>query len=370
MAVDKGLVINYTLPNLIKAFEGFMKQFTLNDFDFELPQDLIAQIPVAKRDASRLLVVKDGQISDLMFFDIIEEFKEGDVLVFNDTRVIASHLSGYKLNKQGGKTTLSFNLMKQEGNDTWACLVKGAKKLAIDDEIIISGSLKAQVINKALTGEVILKFNLSGEKLFDALEDEGSTPLPPYINGGKEREGDRERYQTVYASKKGAVAAPTAGLHFTEEIIDKLKKKGVNIAFITLHVGGGTFLPVKCNDIKDHKMHSEVLEISKEAAQMINSAKRVFAVGTTSLRTLEGVFAKIGKIDEYKGETDIFITPGYEFKVVDALITNFHLPKSTLLMLVSAFAGFDEMKAAYSHAIKNRYRFFSYGDASLLYLKK
>jgi len=336
----------------------------VDDFDFDLPRELIAQRPVSPRDASKLLRI-DEELSDHIFADLPDMLNEGDLLVFNNTRVIPARLKGKR-----GEAGVEVTLHKHEGEGTWIAFAKGAKKLRIDDMIIFDDDFSAQVLHKD-GGEVTLKFNRSGANLMEALEAHGGMPLPPYIKReGLADERDKSDYQTVFAEKEGAVAAPTAGLHFTPELLEKLKAKGVQFAYVTLHVGAGTFLPVKVDDVADHKMHAEFGVIDEETAKQVNDTHanggRIVAVGTTSLRLLESAGCADGVLHSFEGDTDIFITPGYQFKIVDMLTTNFHLPRSTLFMLVSAFAGFDRMKAAYDYAIQNGYRFYSYGDGSLL----
>lgn len=337
----------------------------LSDYNFHLPSELIAQHPLEKRDQSKLLHLSDT-IKDLKFHNIIDLLKEGDVLVFNDTKVIPAKLFGHIINSLGAKSKISLNLNRKISSNSWSAFAKPAKKLSVDSEIIFSDHLRCTVEEKLENGEVIIKFNIHDEELLKAINQIGKIPLPQYIRKGISSEEDVDNYQTVYAQNAGAVAAPTAGLHFTHELINRIKAKGIKIAYVTLHVGAGTFLPVKTENIEEHKMHSEIIMIDKKNAELIKSAKRVLAVGTTSVRTLESIATMFGEIKEYCGETDIFITDSYKFKVVDILITNFHLPKSTLLILVTAFAGFDKIMCAYKHAINNKYRFFSYGDACWL----
>lgn len=336
----------------------------VDDFDFHLPKELIAQRPVSPRDASKLLRIADG-LSDHTFADLPDFLEKGDVLVFNNTRVIPARLKGKR-----GEAGIEVTLHKHEGEGTWVAFVKGAKKLKIEDTIVFENDFSAEVLGKD-GGEVTLRFNKAGAALMEALEAHGGMPLPPYIKReGLADERDKSDYQTVFAEKEGAVAAPTAGLHFTPELLDRLKVKGIEFAYVTLHVGAGTFLPVKVDDVADHKMHAEFGVIDQATADLVNDAHdkghRVVAVGTTSLRLLESAGREDGVLEAFEGDTDIFITPGYKFKIVDMLTTNFHLPRSTLFMLVSAFAGFDQMKNAYEYAIENGYRFYSYGDGSLL----
>jgi len=331
-------------------------------FDFDLPESLIATEPASPRDAARLLIISDV-LQDSFIRDLPQFLKAGDVVVFNDTRVIPARLLGKR-----GDAKVEILLHKCRQGQTWQCFAKPAKRLKIGDEIIFAPDFKAQVIEKLASGEVLLKF--SEDNFYTKLELYGHMPLPPYIHRG-DNKTDIANYQTVYARHAGSVAAPTAGLHFTQKLLDAIDAMGVTRAHVTLHVGGGTFLPVKAEDTDDHVMHSEYATISPETADAINRARvsggRVIAVGTTSLRTLESATDKNGVLKDFCGETDIFITPGYKFKIVDMLLTNFHLPRSTLFMLVSAFAGLERMNNAYAHAITNRYRFYSYGDACLLY---
>lgn len=338
----------------------------VTDYDYHLPEELIAQTPVEPRDSSKLLVVdrKNHKLEDKIFRDVIDYFKEGDVLVRNSTKVIPARLFGQK--ETGG--ILEVFLLKRIELDTWEVLLRPAKKLKLGQVLYFGENkeLKAELLEIREDGNRILKFYFDGvfEEVLDKL---GQMPLPPYI---RERLEEKDRYQTVYAQKGESVAAPTAGLHFTEELFAKLKEKGVEIVDVYLEVGLGTFRPVQVDDVLDHKMHSELYEVPAESADIINRAKaegrRVIAVGTTSIRTLESAVGKDGKVEAKKDDTEIFIYPGYEFKVVDALITNFHLPKSTLLMLVSALAGKDFIFEAYEKAVKDKYRFFSFGDAMFI----
>ena len=339
----------------------------VSDFDFELPKERIALYPAEPRDSARMLVVGEGgHMADEGVRDLLSHLRSGDVLVMNDTRVIPARLKGKR-----GEAKIEVTLHKRIDNSTWAVFARPAKKLRVGGEVNFDGLL-ADVVEKRDAGEVILRFQT--DDAMSAIEGVGEMPLPPYIASQRiEGNEDKATYQTVYAREKGAVAAPTAGLHFTPELLEAIRAKGVEIVFLTLHVGAGTFLPVKVDDVKDHKMHAEWGEITPDNAEKLNKARsqggRIVAVGTTSLRLLESAASDDGVVHPFKDETAIFITPGYRFKAVDLLMTNFHLPKSTLFMLVSAFAGADEMKAAYGHAIDNGYRFYSYGDASLLYPK-
>lgn len=336
-----------------------------SDFYFDLPEELIAQHPIKDRDQSRLLLVnrKDGEISHKHFTDIVEYLNEGDTIVLNETKVMPARIYGHR---PGKDEKIEVLLLKRQG-DTWQCLVKPGKKMKVGNEIIFSDKLKGQVVDIIEDG--IRLIDLSYDGIFEEILDEiGQMPLPPYIH---EELKDKNRYQTIYAKYYGSAAAPTAGLHFTEDLLNKLKEKNVNIAKLTLHVGLGTFRPVKEDDILDHKMHEEVYKIDKENADLIRqtreNGKRVIAVGTTSVRTLESVYKKHGKIVEDSGSTDIFIYPGVEIKAVDGIITNFHLPESTLIMLVSAFWDRENILKVYDQAVKEKYRFFSFGDAMFLY---
>ncbi len=345
----------------------------LSDFDYYLPEELIAEKPLEKRDESKLLFCnKNSQLSEYIFKDIINFFNKGDVIVFNNTKVIPARLEG-NINQKKCEITLLKNISNIENKSVWTALCKPAKKFVIGEVFEIAENFKAKIINKNFN-EIQLEFNFSETEFYQKLSKYGLMPLPPYIaKKRKADETDKINYQTVYAEKEGSVAAPTAGLHFTEELLEKLKEKGVILSFITLNVGAGTFLPVKVEEITDHKMHSEYFEITEETANIINKAKKnnnkIIVVGTTSLRALESAPFENGEIKPFFGDTDIFIYPSYKFKIPDFLITNFHLPKSTLLMLVSAFIGYQEMQDLYKFAVQNKYRFFSYGDACLLELK-
>ena len=337
----------------------------VEDFDFYLPKDLIAQTPLLKRDSSRLLVLdkETGEIVHKHFTDIIDYLNEGDTLVLNDTKVIPARLIG---EKEDTKAVIEVLMLRDEGNDVWECLCKPAKRVKIGTIVKFGDKLKAKCVY--IGEEGIRKFELIYEGiLYEILDELGEMPLPPYIH---EKLADKDRYQTVYAKNIGSAAAPTAGLHFTKELLQKIKAKGVNVAYITLHVGLGTFRPVSVENIDDHKMHSEFYVMSGEVASLLNETRKnghkIISVGTTSTRTLETVMNLYGEFKASSGFTDIFIYPGYEFKGVDKLITNFHLPKSTLVMLVSAFAGKENIFNAYSEAIKERYRFFSFGDAMFI----
>ena len=338
----------------------------VSDFYFDLPEELIAQTPILKRDNCRLMVVdkKTGEIEHRIFKDIIDYLNEGDCLVLNNTRVLPARLIG---EKEGTKGKIEFLLLKRIEKDTWEILVKPGKRAREGARFIFgNGDLKGEIIKVLDEGERIVRFYYEGifEEVLDRL---GHMPLPPYI---KETLKDKEQYQTVYSKEIGSAAAPTAGLHFTEELLDKIKNKGIKIVFVTLHVGLGTFRPVKVESIEEHNMHAEYYQMTKETADIINETKRrgnrVIAVGTTSNRTLETIADEKGIVKEQSGWTDIFIFPGYKYKVVDGLITNFHLPESTLIMLVSAFASKEIIMNAYYKAIENKYRFFSFGDAMLI----
>ena len=352
-------------------------------FDFELPEDRIALRPVRPRDAARMLVVRPGAVAeyeDRHVADLLDLLRPGDVLVFNDTKVIPAKLTGTRTRKDGSVATIHVNLHKRISRATWAAFARPAKRLRIGDEIVfgkgknacVLGALDATVRGIGEGGEVTLAFDLAGSDLDGAIAARGAMPLPPYIASKREADlDDLDDYQTVFASAAGAVAAPTAGLHFTRDLLAKLADKGIAERFVTLHVGAGTFLPVKTDDTGGHKMHTEWGEVDEATAAFLNQVHenggRIVAVGTTSLRLLESAAGPDGVVRPFKGETDIFITPGYQFRAVDVLMTNFHLPRSTLFMLVSAFSGLETMQRAYAHAIAGGYRFYSYGDASLLY---
>ncbi len=336
------------------------------DFDYELPEHLIAQTPIQKRDTSRMMVLdkKTGEIEHRHFHDIVDYLGENDVLVLNDTKVMPARIYGVK---EETNAAIELLLLKEMENDTWECLTKPAKRVKIGSVISFGdGRLKALCIEEKEEGIRVFKLDYEGI-LYEILDSLGEMPLPPYIH---EKLQDKDRYQTVYAKNVGSAAAPTAGLHFTKELLEELKKKGVTILYITLHVGLGTFRPVNVEDVTKHKMHSEFYAMSKEVADTLNQAKkdgkRIISVGTTSTRTLETIVNKYGKFEECSGWTDIFIYPGYTFKAIDSLITNFHLPKSTLIMLVSALAGKEHILNAYHEAVKEEYRFFSFGDSMFI----
>jgi len=335
------------------------------DFYYELDESLIAQTPIEKRDTSRLLVYnrETHETVHRVFSDIIEYLHAGDVLVINDTKVIPARLYGIK---KGTDRAVEFLLLRRLSLDTWDIICKPGKKLRIGDKVIFSNKLTAEILEKKEDGVTEVRFAFNG--VFEAILDElGEMPLPPYIH---EKLEDKSRYQTVYAREQGSAAAPTAGLHFSPELLGKIEKKGVVITRLTLHVGLGTFRPVKVHNLDEHVMHSEHYEVSEQAAADINKARqngaRIIAVGTTCVRTLESTADKTGVVHAGSGETNIFITPGYHFKAVDALVTNFHLPESTLIMLVSAFAGRGRTLSLYKDAVEKRYRFFSFGDAMLI----
>jgi len=346
----------------------------LSDFDFDLPEDRIALRPARPRDAARLLhIPADGETADHGMLDLPDLLQPGDLLVLNDTRVLRAALSGFRMARSadGGDVSVSINLHKRVASDCWRVFAKPGKRLREGDKIVF-GDLSAIVEAKSEVGDFLLKFNASGEALANAIQSAGSLPLPPYIASKRAVDAaDDDDYQTRFAAddKTESVAAPTAGLHFTDRLMAALKARGVETATVTLHVGAGTFLPVKTENVSEHQMHAEWCEISDSSADLINRAKsegrRVIPVGTTALRTLESM-AKAHRIQAGTMDTDIFITPGYKFQVTDALLTNFHLPKSTLFMLVSALAGLERMQGAYAHAIASNYRFFSYGDACLI----
>jgi S-adenosylmethionine:tRNA ribosyltransferase-isomerase len=354
-------------------------------FDFDLPEDRIALRPAEPRDSARLLVVRDGALADHAIRDLPGFLRPGDALVFNDTRVIPARLSGVRQRIGPDGETLSVEveatLHHRDAPDAWSAFMKPGKRIKPGDRIRFGvhgdaacdlGRLDATVVDKADDGLVSLRFDLSGSMLDAAIRDVGVMPLPPYI-AAKRPEDDRDRsdYQTVFAEHDGSVAAPTAGLHFTPALLEAIRARGVSTHAVTLHVGAGTFLPVKADDTADHRMHSEWGEVSPGTATALNAVHaaggRIVCVGTTSLRLLESATTPDGGVQPFHGDTAIFITPGYRFRAADVLMTNFHLPKSTLFMLVSAFAGLETMKAAYAHAVATGYRFYSYGDGSLLF---
>ncbi len=358
----------------------------LDDFDFDLPDELIALRPASPRDSARLLVVEPARpLRDLSVRDLPGELRRGDVLVLNDTRVIPARLKGVR-RREGSEVAVDATLHRRLAPHLWSAFMRPGKRLAVGDRIAFGetgareigdracllGSLDATVKAKGEGGELTLAFDLSGPDLDAAIAERGAMPLPPYIAARRaEDEKDRADYQTVYAAEDGSVAAPTAGLHFTPELLQRLAEAGVGWAFVTLHVGAGTFLPVKTETVAEHRMHAEWGEVDAATARRLNEVRaaggRIVCVGTTSLRLLESAATEGGEIRPFLGETAIFITPGYRFRAADGLMTNFHLPKSTLFMLVAAFAGLETMRAAYAHAIATGYRFYSYGDSSLLW---
>lgn len=333
----------------------------VSDFDFNLPEELIAQTPLENREASKLLVVDDYNLEDKHFYDIVDYLHEGDVLVLNDTKVLAARLFGTKEDTGARVEVLILDI------DTGECLVGNARVVKLDTIVSFGdGRLKAKCIGIGEEGIRYFEFIYEGIFL-EVLESLGEMPLPPYIH---ENLKDKDRYQTVYSQDLGSAAAPTAGLHFTKDLLKKIEAKGVTVTYLTLHVGLGTFRPVKVDEVLEHKMHKEKYNMTKETAAILNAAKkdnrRIIGVGTTSVRTLETIYNKYDQFEATSGESDIFIYPGYEFVAVDAIITNFHLPKSTLLMMVSAFTSLDIIQNAYAHAIENKYRFFSFGDSMFL----
>jgi len=334
-----------------------------DDFDFDLPEELIAQTPLEKRDSSKLLILDDGKITHEHFNNIVDYLDKDDVLVLNDTKVIPARLYG---TKEDTGAVIEILMLKDLNNNVWECLVKPAKRVKLNTVVNFSDKLKAECVYVGEDGIRHFKLIYDGI-LYEILDELGTMPLPPYIH---EKLKDKDRYQTVYAKNIGSAAAPTAGLHFTKELLKKIEDKGIKILYITLHVGLGTFRPVSVSDVTKHKMHSEFYQMSKEVADILNEAKKsnkkIISVGTTSTRTLETIMNLYGEFKECSGNTDIFIYPGYKFKAIDGLITNFHLPKSTLIMLVSALAGKENIMNAYNEAIKNKYRFFSFGDSMFI----
>ena len=336
-----------------------------DDFDFYLPENLIAQTPLEKRDSSKLLVLDKvtGNIEHQSFSNIVDYLKEGDVLVLNDTKVMPARILG---TKEDTGAVIELLMLKETDKDVWEVLSKPAKRIKIGTIVKFSDKLKAECIGIGEEGIRIFKFIYNGI-FYEILDELGEMPLPPYIH---EKLKDKDRYQTVYAKNIGSAAAPTAGLHFTKELMNKIKEKGIKIVYITLHVGLGTFRPVSVEDVTSHKMHSEFYQMDENNANILNEAKknnnRILSVGTTSTRTLETIMNLYGEFKECSGWTDIFIYPGYKFKAINSLITNFHLPKSTLIMLVSALAGKDKIMKAYSEAVENEYRFFSFGDSMFI----
>lgn len=361
------LVVNekYICDRKGGATKAWVKFLKTSDFYFDLPQELIAQHPVEQRDHSRMMRIdrKTGEIEHLHFYDLVDQLEPGDLLVMNDSRVLPARLIG---EREDTHSPIEFLLLNQRDLDVWEILVRPGKHAKIGKRFVFGGGmLRAEVIDIVEDGNRIVKFEHEGN-IYNVLDAIGQMPLPPYIT---EKLEDKERYQTVYSDPIGSAAAPTAGLHFTNELLDKIRAKGVNTAFVTLHVGLGTFRPVKVEDFEHHIMHTEHYMVPKETAELIKKTKaeghRVIAVGTTSCRTLESVAAKFGEVREDDDNTSIFIYPGFEFKVLDGLITNFHLPESTLIMLVSAFAGYENVMHAYKVAVEEKYRFFSFGDCCL-----
>lgn len=337
-----------------------------SDFYYDLPEELIAQTPVEPRDSSRMMVYnrKTKEVLHKHFYDVIDFLNEGDALIVNDSRVLPARIYGTKIPTGAN---VEFLLLKQVKDKVWETLVKPGKKARTGDSFTFGdGIMTGKVIDVLEDGNRIVEFKCDSN-FYETLDKIGQMPLPPYIH---EKLKDKERYQTVYSHELGSAAAPTAGLHFTDELLEKIKAKGIKIGYVTLHVGLGTFRPVKVDDVTTHKMHSEHYEVPEETAKLIEetkkNGKRVIAVGTTSCRTLESVANEYGKVVPCEGWTDIFIYPGFEFKVLDGLITNFHLPESTLIMLVSAFAGYDEVMGIYKEAVKEKYRFFSFGDSMFI----
>lgn len=336
-----------------------------DDFDYYLPEELIAQTPLLNRDSSRLLILdkESGDITHAHFKDIVSYLESTDILVLNDTKVLPARIIGVK---EETNAVIELLMLKDLGNDTWEVLSKPAKRIKVGTVINFSPKLSAECIEVKDEGIRVVKFSYKGI-FFEILDELGEMPLPPYIHKKLE---DKDRYQTVYAKNIGSAAAPTAGLHFTKELLDEIKKKGVKIVYITLHVGLGTFRPVNVSDVTKHHMHSEFYQMNKDVADILNDAiknnNRIISVGTTSTRTLETIMSLYGEFKECSGFTDIFIYPGYKFKAVNSLITNFHLPKSTLVMLVSALAGRENILNAYKVAVENKYRFFSFGDAMFI----
>lgn len=350
----------------------------VDDFDFDLPTENIALRPVTPRDAARLLLIapnNDQLLSDHTVADLPSLLREGDILVCNDTKVIPARLRGIRTGRGTTTPTIEVTLHQKISDASWKAFAKPGRKLNVGDNINFSDGLNASVKAKGEGGEITLAFDLSGPFLETAIATHGEMPLPPYIASKRPcDERDLDDYQSMYAEHAGAVAAPTAGLHFTPDLMAKLEQRGVSLEYLTLHVGAGTFLPVKADDTADHKMHSENGILTPELADHLNAAKqqgrRIIAVGTTALRLLESAVDKNGILQAFSDSTDIFITPGYKFGFIDGLMTNFHLPRSTLFMLVQAFSGQENMRKAYSHAIETGYRFYSYGDSSLLFPKK
>lgn len=344
-----------------------VKNMTKSDFWYDLPKELIAQHPIEPRNASRMMKIdrKTGECVHSHFYDLCDFLQEGDLLVLNDSRVLPARIYGERADTG---SFIEFLLLEQRGNEEWEILCRPGKKAKVGAKFVFGeGKLTAEITDVLEDGNRVAKFTVSEGNIYSVLDEIGQMPLPPYII---EKLEDKERYQTVYSHEIGSSAAPTAGLHFTKEMLADIQKRGINIAYVTLHVGLGTFRPVKEDRVLDHKMHSEHYEIPEETAKMINDTKarggRVIAVGTTSCRTLEAAAQKYGKIISCEGRTEIFIYPGFEFKVLDGLITNFHLPESTLIMLVSAFLGYENTMNAYKIAVEEKYRFFSFGDCMFI----
>lgn len=344
-----------------------VKNMTKSDFWYDLPKELIAQHPIEPRNASRMMKIdrKTGECVHSHFYDLCDFLQEGDLLVLNDSRVLPARIYGKRADTG---SFIEFLLLEQRGNEEWEILCRPGKKAKVGAKFVFGeGKLTAEITDVLEDGNRVAKFTVSEGNIYSVLDEIGQMPLPPYIT---EKLEDKERYQTVYSHEIGSSAAPTAGLHFTKEMLADIQKHGINIAYVTLHVGLGTFRPVKEDRVLDHKMHSEHYEIPEETAKMINDTKarggRVIAVGTTSCRTLEAAAQKYGKIIPCEGRTEIFIYPGFEFKVLDGLITNFHLPESTLIMLVSAFLGYENTMNAYKIAVEEKYRFFSFGDCMFI----
>jgi len=338
-----------------------------DDFDFELPDRLIAQSPATPRDSSRLLEIRPDALQDHRTRDLPSLLRRGDLLVLNNTKVIPTRLRGLR-----GTVRIEVTLHKQLSTDRWLAFARPGRRLKIGDEIRFDDQFSAHVLEKHEGGEIVVQIATSLSSPLQAIRERGEMPLPPYIRRPDgETEDDPAAYQTIYAEAEGAVAAPTAGLHFTDELFEALEKAGINRTFVTLHVGAGTFLPIKSDVVEDHRMHGETGILNRETADLVNATRsaggRVIAVGSTSLRLLESAAADDGSVSPFEDETDLFISPDYRFKAVDLFLTNFHLPRSTLFVLVSAFSGLERMRSAYSHAIENEYRFFSYGDCCLLH---
>ena len=347
----------------------------LSNFDFDLPEELIAKRPASPRTSARLLVAKGNNINDSFVEDLPKFLKSGDRLVLNDTKVLPARLNGVR-NRSFDENKISsanieVTLLAEKKQRIWSALIKPLRKIKLGEKIHFDENFKAKLIDK-VNGQALLQFNIEGSEFMKCLEDLGIMPLPPYIASKRKADSqDKFDYQTIFARKLGSVAAPTASLHFDHALLDKIRDIGVEISFVTLHIGAGTFLPIKDEDIKKHKMHAEYGEISHQTVEEIkktkNSGGRIIPVGTTALRLLETAALTTGKLSEWHGETDIFIYPGFQFKVADGLMTNFHLPKSTLIMLVSAIMSKENIETIYKHAITHRYRFFSYGDSSILF---